>query len=131
MLDLISLVLIFILDSLPLMSSKGFFILPYLVYLAYKKEKSSFILVPLLGIILSLHSSNPIFDFVFIAINMVLYYLYFSQFEFNVLNTVMITIIQVIAWELYVGGPIEITNIVILLICYFITNLFYMRRATK
>lgn len=131
MLNLISIILIFILDSLPQTSSKGFLIMPYLTYLSYKRDKKNLFLLPLLGIILSLHSSEPIYSFIFIAVNLSLYYLYFSNFDYNIGNVFILSIAQIIMWKLFVGDPLVIVNIIVTSLIYFIINLFYMRRATK
>lgn len=131
MLDLISIILIFILDSLPQTSSKGFLIMPYLTYLSYRRDKKNLFLLPLMGIILSLHSSEPIYSFIFIAINITVYYLYFSNFDYNLGNIFILSIAQIIMWKIFVGDPLIIVKIIVTSLIYFIINLFYMRRATK
>lgn len=131
MLDLISIILIFILDSLPQTSSKGFLIMPYLTYLSYKRERKSFALLPLMGIILSLHSSEPIYSFIFIAVSLLVYYLYFTNFDYNIGNVFILSIAQIVMWKIFVGDPLVIVNIIVTSLIYFIINLFYMRRATK
>ncbi|MBC2851244.1 hypothetical protein H5J22_07465 [Cetobacterium sp. 8H] len=131
MLDFISILSIFILDSIPQTTSKGFLVMPYLAYLSYKKEKKIVFLFPILAIILALHSSEPAYGFIFIGLNIIFYYLYFINFDYNIGNGYILSILQIIVWKKYVGDPLIIVNILFLSIFYFVINLLYMRRATK
>ncbi|MGL5088789.1 MAG: hypothetical protein ACRC6Z_04975 [Cetobacterium sp.] len=131
MLDLISILFIFILDNIPQTTSKGFLIMPYLAYLSYKKDKKIAFLFPILSIILALHSGEPAHSFLFVGLNIVFYYLYFINFDYNIGNVYLLSILQIVAWKFYVNIPFVIVNIMILSVFYFIINLLYMRRATK
>ncbi|MGL4999261.1 MAG: hypothetical protein ACRC0R_00390 [Cetobacterium sp.] len=131
MLDFISIVCIFILDNIPQATSKGFLIMPYLAYLSYKRDEKIAFLFPVLSIILALHSGEPIISFLFIGLNIFFYYLYFINFDYNIGNVYLLSILQIVAWNFYVDIPFVIVNIAILSVFYFIINLLYMRRATK
>ncbi|MGL4987652.1 MAG: hypothetical protein ACRCYT_06220 [Cetobacterium sp.] len=131
MLNFISILLIFILDNVPQTTSKGFLIMPYLAYLSYKKDKKIAFLFPILAFILALHSGEPSLSFLFIGLNTVFYYLYFTNFDYNIGNVYLLSLLQIIAWKFYVNIPLIPIDIVIHSIFYFVINLLYMRRATK
>lgn len=131
MLDFISILFIFILDNIPQTTSKGFLIMPYLAYLSYRKDKKIAFLFPLLAIILALHSREPAFAFLFVGINIVFYYLYFINFDYNIGNLYILSLLQIIAWKFFIKSPFVIVNILLFSVIYFIINLLYMRRATK
>lgn len=131
MLDFISIILIFILDNIPLDTSNGVLIMPYLTYLSYKKDKRTAFLFPLLGVILALHSNEPMYAFIFIGLNIIFYHIYFRNFDYNIGNIYVLSILQIVVWNLYTKSSLIIINILFLSIIYFIVNLFYMRRATK
>ncbi len=131
MLDFISILFIFILDNIPQTTSKGFLIMPYLAYLSYRKDKKIAFLFPLLAIILALHSREPAFAFLFVGINIIFYYLYFINFDYNIGNLYILSLLQIIAWKFFIKSPFVIVNILLFSVIYFIINLLYMRRATK
>ncbi|MCX3067981.1 MAG: hypothetical protein ACRDCE_14375 [Cetobacterium sp.] len=131
MLDFISILFIFILDNIPQTTSKGFLIMPYLAYLSYRKDKKIAFLFPLLAIILALHSREPAFAFLFIGINIIFYHLYFINFDYNIGNLYILSLLQIIVWKFFIKSPFVIVNILFLSVFYFIINLLYMRRATK
>ena len=131
MLDFISILFIFILDNIPQTTSKGFLIMPYLAYLSYRKDKKIAFLFPLLAIILALHSKEPAFAFLFIGINIIFYHLYFINFDYNIGNLYILSLLQIIVWKFFIKSPFVIVNILFLSVFYFIINLLYMRRATK
>lgn len=131
MLDFISILFIFILDNIPQTTSKGFLIMPYLAYLSYRKDKKIAFLFPLLAVILALHSSEPAFSFLFIGLNIIFYHLYFINFDYNIGNLYILSLLQIVAWKFFIKTPFVIVNILFLSIFYFIINLLYMRRATK
>lgn len=131
MLDFISILFIFILDNVPQTTSKGFLIMPYLAYLSYRKDKKIAFLFPLLAIILALHSREPAFAFLFVGINIIFYYLYFINFDYNIGNLYILSLLQIIAWKFFIKSPFVIVNILLFSVIYFIINLLYMRRATK
>ena len=131
MLDFISILFIFILDNIPQTTSKGFLIMPYLAYLSYRKDKKIAFLFPLLAIILALHSREPAFAFLFVCINIIFYYLYFINFDYNIGNLYILSLLQIIAWKFFIKSPFVIVNILLFSVIYFIINLLYMRRATK
>lgn len=131
MLDFISILFIFILDNIPQTTSKGFLIMPYLAYLSYRKDKKIAFLFPILAIILALHSREPAFAFLFIGVNIVFYHLYFINFDYNIGNLYILSILQILAWKFFIGNPLVIVNMLFLSMFYFIINLLYMRRATK
>lgn len=131
MLDFISILFIFILDNIPQTTSKGFLIMPYLAYLSYRKDKKIAFLFPLLAIILALHSREPAFAFLFVGVNIIFYYLYFINFDYNIGNLYILSLLQIVAWKFFIKSPLVIANILFLSIIYFIINLLYMRRATK
>ena len=127
MLDFISILFIFILDNIPQTTSKGFLIMPYLAYLSYRKDKKIAFLFP----ILALHSREPAFAFLFVGINIIFYHLYFINFDYNIGNLYILSLLQIVAWKFFVKSPFVIVNILFLSVFYFIINLLYMRRATK
>ena len=131
MLDFISILFIFILDNIPQTTSKGFLIMPYLAYLSYRKDKKIAFLFPLLAVILALHSREPAFAFLFIGINIIFYHLYFINFDYNIGNLYILSLLQIIVWKFFIKSPFVIVNILFLSVFYFIINLLYMRRATK
>lgn len=131
MLDFISILFIFILDNIPQTTSKGFLIMPYLAYLSYRKDKKIAFLFPLLAIILAFHSREPAFAFLFVGINIIFYYLYFINFDYNIGNLYILSLLQIIAWKFFIKSPFVIVNILLFSVIYFIINLLYMRRATK
>lgn len=131
MLDFISILFIFILDNIPQTTSKGFLIMPYLAYLSYRKDKKIAFLFPLLAIILALHSREPAFAFLFVGINIIFYYLYFINFDYNIGNLYILSLLQIIAWKFFIKSPFVIVDILLFSVIYFIINLLYMRRATK
>ena len=131
MLDFISILFIFILDNIPQTTSKGFLIMPYLAYLSYRKDKKIAFLFPLLAVILALHSREPAFAFLFVGINIIFYHLYFINFDYNIGNLYILSLLQIVAWKVFVKSPFVIVNVLFLSIFYFIINLLYMRRATK
>lgn len=131
MLDFISILFIFILDNIPQTTSKGFLIMPYLAYLSYRKDKKIAFLFPLLAIILALHSREPAFAFLFVGINIIFYHLYFINFDYNIGNLYILSLLQIVAWKIFVKSPFVIVNVLFLSVFYFIINLLYMRRATK
>ena len=131
MLDFISILFIFILDNIPQTTSKGFLIMPYLAYLSYRKDKKIAFLFPLLAVILALHSREPAFAFLFIGINIIFYHLYFINFDYNIGNLYILSLLQIVAWKIFVKSPFVIVNVLFLSVFYFIINLLYMRRATK
>lgn len=131
MLDFISILFIFILDNIPQTTSKGFLIMPYLAYLSYRKDKKIAFLFPLLAVILALHSREPVFSFLFIGLNIIFYHLYFINFDYNIGNLYILSLLQIVAWKFFIKTPFVIVNILFLSIFYFIINLLYMRRATK
>lgn len=131
MLDFISILFIFILDNIPQTTSKGFLIMPYLAYLSYRKDKKIAFLFPLLAIILALHSREPAFAFLFIGINIIFYHLYFINFDYNIGNLYILSLLQIIVWKFFIKSPFVIVNILFLSVFYFLINLLYMRRATK
>ena len=131
MLDFISILFIFILDNVPQTSSKGFLIMPYLAYISYRKDKKIAFLFPILAIILALHSREPVFSFLFIGLNIVFYHLYFINFDYNIGNLYILSLVQIITWKFFIGDPFIIANMLFLSAFYFIINLLYMRRATK
>lgn len=131
MLDFISILFIFIFDNIPQTTSKGFLIMPYLAYLSYRKDKKIAFLFPLLAIILALHSREPAFAFLFVGINIIFYYLYFINFDYNIGNLYILSLLQIIAWKFFIKSPFVIVNILLFSVIYFIINLLYMRRATK
>ncbi|MGL5278663.1 MAG: hypothetical protein ACRC8M_06195 [Cetobacterium sp.] len=131
MLDFISILFIFILDNIPQITSKGFLIMPYLAYLSYRKDKKIAFLFPLLAVILALHSREPAFAFLFVGINFIFYHLYFINFDYNIGNLYILSLLQIIAWKTFVKSPLVIVNVLFLSVFYFIINLLYMRRATK
>lgn len=130
MLDFISILLIFILDNIPMVSSKGFLIMPYLAYLSYTKDKKIIFYV-LIAIILTLQSGNHIQAFIFVGLNIVFYHLYFINFDYNIGNIYILSILQIVVWKIYISSPLIITHILFLSISYFLINLLYMRRKTK
>lgn len=131
MLDFISILFIFILDNIPQITSKGFLIMPYLAYLSYRKDKKIAFLFPLLAVILALHSREPAFAFLFVGINIIFYHLYFINFDYNIGNLYILSLLQIVAWKIFVKSPFVIVNVLFLSVFYFIINLLYMRRATK
>lgn len=131
MLDFISILFIFILDNIPQTTSKGFLIMPYLAYLSYRKDKKIAFLFPLLAVILALHSREPAFAFLFVGINIIFYHLYFINFDYNIGNLYILSLLQIVAWKIFVNSPFVIVNVLFLSVFYFIINLLYMRRATK
>lgn len=131
MLDFISILFIFILDNIPQTTSKGFLIMPYLAYLSYRKDKKIAFLFPLLAVILALHSREPAFAFLFVGINIIFYHLYFINFDYNIGNLYIFSLLQIVAWKIFVKSPFVIVNVLFLSVFYFIINLLYMRRATK
>lgn len=131
MLDFISILFIFILDNIPQTTSKGFLIMPYLAYLSYRKGKKIAFLFPLLAVILALHSREPAFAFLFVGINIIFYHLYFINFDYNIGNLYILSLLQIVAWKIFVKSPFVIVNVLFLSVFYFIINLLYMRRATK
>ncbi|ERT69374.1 MAG: hypothetical protein ACRDAG_13125 [Cetobacterium somerae] len=131
MLDFISILFIFILDNIPQTTSKGFLIMPYLAYLSYRKDKKIAFLFPLLAVILALHSREPAFAFLFVGINIIFYHLYFINFDYNIGNLYILSLLQIVAWKIFVKSPFVIVNVLFLSVFYFIINLLYMRRATK
>lgn len=130
MLDFISILLIFILDNIPMVSSKGFLIMPYLAYLSYTKDKKIIFYV-LIAIILTLQSGNHIRAFIFVGLNIMFYHLYFINFDYNIGNIYILSILQIVVWKIYISSPLIITHILFLSISYFLINLLYMRRKTK
>ena len=131
MLDFISILFVFILDNIPQTTSKGFLIMPYLAYLSYRKDKKIAFLFPLLAVILALHSREPAFAFLFVGINIIFYHLYFINFDYNIGNLYILSLLQIVAWKIFVKSPFVIVNVLFLSVFYFIINLLYMRRATK
>ncbi|MDX8336483.1 MULTISPECIES: hypothetical protein [Cetobacterium] len=131
MLDFISILFVFILDNIPQTTSKGFLIMPYLAYLSYRKDKKIAFLFPILAIILALHSREPAFAFLFVGINIVFYHLYFINFDYNVGNIYILSLLQILAWKFFIKSPFVIVNILFLSAIYFVINFLYMRRATK
>lgn len=131
MLDFISILFIFILDNIPQTTSKGFLIMPYLAYLSYRKDKKIAFLFPLLAVILALHSREPAFAFLFVGVNIIFYHLYFINFDYNIGNLYILSLLQIVAWKIFVKSPFVIVNVLFLSVFYFIINLLYMRRATK
>ncbi len=131
MLDFISILFIFILDNIPQTTSKGFLMMPYLAYLSYRKDKKIAFLFPLLAVILALHSREPAFAFLFVGINIIFYHLYFINFDYNIGNLYILSLLQIVAWKIFVKSPFVIVNVLFLSVFYFIINLLYMRRATK
>ncbi|MGL4989119.1 MAG: hypothetical protein ACRC5F_07780, partial [Cetobacterium sp.] len=81
--------------------------------------------------ILALHSGEPSLSFLFIGLNTVFYYLYFTNFDYNIGNVYLLSLLQIIAWKFYVNIPLIPIDIMINSIFYFVINLLYMRRATK
>jgi len=131
MLDFISILFVFILDNIPQTTSKGFLIMPYLAYLSYRKDKKIAFLFPILAVILALHSREPAYAFLFVGLNIVFYHLYFINFDYNIGNVYVLSLLQIVTWKFYVKIPFVTVDILFLSIFYFIINLLYMRRATK
>ena len=129
MLDFISILFIFILDNIPQTTSKGFLIMPYLAYLSYRKDKKIAFLFPLLAIILALHSREPAFAFLFVGINIIFYYLYFINFDYNIGNLYILSLLQIIAWKFFIKSPFVIVNILLFSVIYFIINLLYYEES--
>lgn len=131
MLDLISIILIFILDSMPVIITKGIIIMPYMAFLSYRKTKRMLFLFPVLGIILSMYTINPITSFIFIGLNLVFYFFYFSNFEYNAFNIYLLSILQILSWKFFIREQIDIKEILFLSIFYYLINLFYLRRVIE
>lgn len=131
MLDFISIILIFFLDSLPQSFSKGFLIMPYMTYLGYKRDRRLWIIIPILAILLSLYSTTPMIHFLFVIGDILFYYLYFNLFEYNFGNVLLISILQLLTWKIYIGELNNLMETSIYIVLYIFINLFYMRRATK
>lgn len=131
MLNIISILCIFILDSIPQATSKGYIIMPYFTYLAYRKDKVTAVYYPILAIILALHTSSPVYNFIFAILNFLIYYAYFSYFSYNFLNICILSIIQITMWRFYVNEPFLSLETAYLFVVYLIINYIYMRRATK
>lgn len=131
MLNLISILFIFIIDSFPQMTSKGFLLMPYLGYLSYKKEKKSIILYLLVTIILMLHTTNPIYSVMFVLLNAFFYHIYFMQFSYNIENIFIFTLLQILCWKFFANESINLISIGYSYFIYFFINYIYMKGANR
>lgn len=131
MLNLISILFIFVIDSFPQIASKGFLIMPYLAYLSYKKEKKSILFYILVTIILMLHTTNPIYSVIFVLLNAIFYYIYFMQFSYNIENICIFTILQILCWKFFANESMTLISIGYSYIIYFFINYIYMKGANR
>lgn len=130
MIDVVSIILIFILDSLPLEISRGFLIMPYLAFVGYKKSKTKFIYYLIIAIIMGINANSPLYTYFFVVMNILFYYVCTLYFHYNIVSVAILSAIQLLSWKMFIDKPLDNIYILVLLyMLYFIINYFYMKKS--
>ncbi|MGL4308326.1 hypothetical protein [Cetobacterium sp. SF1] len=127
MVHFISLLLVFIINSLPLKVSYGIITMPYIAYLAYNRNMKSGIMLFLLGIILTLQSQDFFSIMLFLIVTYGIFYYIFIHLGYKKGNILLMVIIQGLLWGFYGGIPLNLHNILLMVISQGIVNYVYIR----
>lgn len=127
MIDGISLLLVFIINSLPLKVSYGIITMPYIGYLAYLRSTKSALMLFILGLILDLQSDNFFSIMIFLIITYGIFYYLFIHLGYKRENIVLMVLIQGILWMGYTGMAINIYNILIMVVSGILVNYMYVK----
>lgn len=129
MIDVISLLLIFLINSLPLTTTYGIVTMPYVTYLAFCGNIKSGVLLFVVGILMSLQGGELFPMMLFLIVNYIIFYLFFTYLSYNLENIVFIVCIQGLLWFLYHRLELDLTQSIISVVGYFIVNYILMRKV--
>lgn len=131
MVDFISLLLVFFVGSLPIHVSYGVLVMPYLTYLAFRKDGRSSVMLFLLGLILSLQNSEFFQIMFFLVLSFGIFYLFFIHLGYNLGNIVFIVAIQWILWYLFNEVHLNLYQITTSITGYFLVNYIYIKGVRR
>lgn len=129
MLIILSLIFIFIENSLPLNSELMGVCLPFITFIIGRKKSAFFIF--LAYIFLSLQSDRYFFNFILLSFFCGANYFLFSYIEYSKKVIIYLTVLDIIFYLLFTYNNFDIKYAIINSITFLILNYFYATRELK
>lgn len=129
MLDIVSLVIIFIKNSFSFDYTYSFITIPYLTYFISRKGIESFYKVMFIAFILSINSLSLSYYTIYLYVYYLIFYFVFKHIKFEKINLILILILQVGIVNIFHfmnSRVLSIEHLVKQVVLYFIFNLIYM-----
>jgi hypothetical protein len=126
MVEIISLILIIIENSIPLSLTHGIVASAYITYLTSKREMKSIFLSFFVMLLISLQGYSIFGNIIFIIIYSVVFHVIFFFLEFRKGNMPIIAVIQSAIWFLFQGKGLSLKNFIITYSVYLVLDIGYV-----
>ena len=126
MVEIISLILIIIENSIPLSITHGVIASAYITYLTSKREMKSIFLSFFVMLLISLQGCSIFENIIFIIIYSVIFHIIFLFFEFRKGNMPIIAVLQSIIWFIFQRKVFSLKIFLIIYSLYLVLDIIYV-----